>query len=79
MIPLRKKPQVGSKMKELQDAEVLIKQLNNDLTHLVEDYGEEKKPLDPDELAIQNLKKEIEAHTKNIEQFDAQLDTTTQS
>jgi hypothetical protein len=49
----------------------MIKRLNKDLTHLVADYGEEKKPKDPEDEAISKLRREIEAHTKNIESCDA--------
>ena len=38
---------------------------------MVADYGEEKKPVEPEDPDIARLKKEIEAHSKNIEKFDA--------
>lgn len=46
---------------------------------MVADYGEEKKPVEPEDPDIQRLKREIEAHSKNIESCDAQLEVTTQS
>lgn len=48
----QKSPLLVSKNRQLQDAEIFIKKLNKDLTHLVAEYGEDKKtapPVDPDE------------------------------
>ena len=69
-------PLLATKSRQLQDAEVFIKKLNRDLTHLVDEYGEDNKtapPMDPDDLKMEKLRKEIDGYSKNIESYDAAL------